>query len=53
MYLFYRQGIIQPCRINAEGKPEPVSHVLELQESLPQDQISNKKKRDADDDEDD
>lgn len=31
----HRGGIIQPCRINAEGKPEPVDHILELQEELP------------------
>ncbi|XP_073834173.1 ric8 guanine nucleotide exchange factor A [Musca autumnalis] len=30
----HRGGIIQPCRINAEGKPEPVDHILELQEQL-------------------
>ncbi|XP_013108054.1 synembryn [Stomoxys calcitrans] len=33
-----RYGIIKPCRINSEGKPEPVEHVLQLQEELPQQQ---------------
>ncbi|XP_005090378.1 synembryn-A [Aplysia californica] len=27
-----RQGIIQPCRVGEDGKPEPVEHVLELLE---------------------
>lgn len=49
----HREGVIQPCRISDEGKPEPVSHVLELQEPLPQDHISNKKKCDDDEDDDD
>ncbi|KAF0313746.1 Synembryn-A [Amphibalanus amphitrite] len=25
-------GLIQPCRVGADGKPHPISHVLELQE---------------------
>jgi len=29
-----RSGVIQPCRIGADGKPEPVEHVLQLQENL-------------------
>lgn len=29
-----RSGVIQPCRIGADGKPEPVEHVLQLQEEL-------------------
>lgn len=28
-----RQGIIQPCRVGEDGKPQPVEHVLELLES--------------------
>ncbi|KAL8624070.1 hypothetical protein ACOMHN_019493 [Nucella lapillus] len=28
-----RQGIIEPCRIGDDGKPKPVSHVLELLET--------------------
>lgn len=28
-----RDGIIQPCRIGPDGKPQPVEHVLELQEN--------------------
>ncbi|KAK7465075.1 hypothetical protein BaRGS_00037733 [Batillaria attramentaria] len=29
----HRQGIIQPCRVGEDGKPQPVGHVLELLES--------------------
>jgi len=29
-----RSGVIQPCRVGADGKPEPVEHVLQLQEGL-------------------
>ena len=31
-----RSNVIQPCRISESGRPEPVEHVLQLQESLPQ-----------------
>lgn len=34
-----RGGIFKPCRINAEGKPEPIEHVLQLQEELPKQQV--------------
>lgn len=40
----HRGGLIKPCRINAEGKPEPVDHILELQEELPQQQVQQKGK---------
>ncbi|KAK3862759.1 hypothetical protein Pcinc_031406 [Petrolisthes cinctipes] len=29
-----RNNIIQPCRIGEDGKPHPVSSVLELQEGI-------------------
>lgn len=31
-----RQGLVQPCKIGPDGRPEPVEHILELQDSLPQ-----------------
>lgn len=40
----HRGGIIKPCRINEEGKPEPVDHILQLQEELPQQQYQQKGK---------
>lgn len=39
-----RQGIVQPCRIGADGRPEAVDHILELQESIPQQQFDHKRK---------
>ncbi|KAK9730971.1 Guanine nucleotide exchange factor synembryn [Popillia japonica] len=29
-----RKGIVKPCRIGPDGKPEPIEHVLQLQEGL-------------------
>ncbi|KAL1494578.1 hypothetical protein ABEB36_010154 [Hypothenemus hampei] len=29
-----RSGIIKPCRVGPDGKPVPIEHVLQLQESL-------------------
>jgi len=34
-----KSGTIQPCRIGVDGKPYPISHVLELQEGLKSQQI--------------
>ena len=31
---FNRDGIVQPCRIGEDGRPEPVGQVLELIEDL-------------------
>lgn len=31
-----RQGVVKPCRIGHDGKPEPIEHVLQLQEELQQ-----------------
>ncbi|KAF5308249.1 hypothetical protein FQR65_LT06242 [Abscondita terminalis] len=36
-----RQGIVQPCRIGADGRPEPIEHVLQLQESLANEEVNN------------
>ncbi|KAB0800016.1 hypothetical protein PPYR_07896 [Photinus pyralis] len=36
-----RQGIVQPCRIGEDGRPQPIEHVLQLQESLLNDQPTN------------
>ncbi|KZC08881.1 PREDICTED: synembryn-A isoform X2 [Dufourea novaeangliae] len=33
-----RQGLVQPCRIGDDGKPQPVEHVLELQKQPPRQQ---------------
>lgn len=37
-----RQGLIQPCRVGEDGRPEPVDHILELQENIPQQQMDQK-----------
>ncbi|XP_011690211.1 PREDICTED: synembryn-A [Wasmannia auropunctata] len=29
-----REGVVRPCRIGDDGKPEPIEHVLELQNEL-------------------
>jgi hypothetical protein len=39
IYILNRDGIVQPCRIGEDGRPEPVGHVLEFIENLPQQQI--------------
>jgi len=36
----HRQGVINPCRIGEDGRPEPVGHIMELQEELPRQQVS-------------
>lgn len=41
-----RKGIVQPCKIGEDGRPQPIEHVLELQESLPNSQV----RRSSDDD---
>lgn len=37
-----RQGVVQACKIGEDGRPEPVEHIMELQESLPQQQVDQK-----------
>lgn len=39
-----RQGIVQPCRIGEDGRPEAVGHIVELQQELPQQQKDIKRK---------
>lgn len=39
-----KQGVVQPCRIGTDGRPEPVEHILELQEGIPQQQLDHKRK---------
>ncbi|KAF5304585.1 hypothetical protein FQA39_LY09636 [Lamprigera yunnana] len=36
-----RHGIVQPCTIGEDGKPKPIEHVLQLQESLTESNINN------------
>lgn len=39
-----RSGIVQPCKIGEDGRPEPVEHILELQDNLPEQQRAHKRK---------
>ncbi|XP_053683529.1 synembryn [Sabethes cyaneus] len=39
-----RQGIVQPCKIGADGRPQPVEHILELQDEIPEQQRDHKRK---------
>lgn len=39
-----RSGVVQPCRIGADGRPVPVEHMLELQAALPEQQQAVKHK---------
>ena len=34
MPILFRQGVIQPCRIGEDGKPQPVEHILQLTENI-------------------
>lgn len=34
-----RQGVVQPCKIGDDGRPQPVEHILELQDTLPSQQM--------------
>lgn len=29
-----RQGVIQPCHVGEDGKPQPVEHILQLTENI-------------------
>lgn len=40
----HRTGLVQPCKIGEDGKPQPVEHILQLQEELPQQQLEQKQK---------
>ncbi|XP_029177005.1 synembryn [Nylanderia fulva] len=37
-----REGVVRPCRIGDDGKPQPIEHVLELQSELPRQQYGRK-----------
>ncbi|KAG5343381.1 RIC8A protein, partial [Acromyrmex heyeri] len=37
-----KEGVVRPCRIGDDGKPEPIEHVLELQNELPKQQYGRK-----------
>ncbi|OTF80782.1 hypothetical protein BLA29_014279 [Euroglyphus maynei] len=40
-----RSGIIQPCRIGDDGRPQPVEHILQLQEEYQRNNHSSNKQR--------
>ncbi|XP_067642287.1 synembryn [Eurosta solidaginis] len=44
MNKLHKSGVVQPCRIGEDGKPQPVDHILQLQEELPQQQPDQKRK---------
>lgn len=37
-----KMGAIRPCKIGEDGKPQPIEHVLELQETLKEQKIQNR-----------
>lgn len=39
-----RSGIVKPCKIGEDGRPEPVDHILELQDEIPEQQRAHKRK---------
>ncbi|KAH8386637.1 hypothetical protein KR093_001633 [Drosophila rubida] len=39
-----KDGIVQPALIDKDGKPQPLEHILQLQEELPQQQLEQKRK---------
>ncbi|XP_065094461.1 synembryn-like [Ochlerotatus camptorhynchus] len=39
-----RQGIVQPCKIGEDGRPQPVDHIMELQDEIPEQQRDHKRK---------
>ncbi|TDG40081.1 hypothetical protein AWZ03_013501 [Drosophila navojoa] len=39
-----KDGIVQPALIDKDGKPQPLEHILQLQEELPQQQFEQKRK---------
>jgi hypothetical protein len=43
-----RGGCIQPCRVGEDGRPQPVQHVLQLQEQLAAHQIQDQQEEDSD-----
>lgn len=43
-----RQGIVKPCKIGENGKPEPIEHVLQLREGLASQQVRRGSDEDSD-----
>lgn len=43
------EGVVQPCRIGEDGRPEPVNHILQLQEELPRQQVRPPRPTEEDD----
>jgi hypothetical protein len=39
IYFLNRDGVVQPCRIGEDGRPEPVGQVLELIEDISRQQM--------------
>nr|XP_019538873.2 synembryn [Aedes albopictus] len=39
-----RQGIVQACKIGEDGRPQPVEHIMELQDEIPEQQRDHKRK---------
>ncbi|XP_050080472.1 synembryn [Anopheles maculipalpis] len=39
-----RQGLIQPCKIGDDGRPQAVDHIMELQDEIPEQQRDHKRK---------
>lgn len=39
-----KDGIVQPALIDKDGTPQPLEHILQLQEELPQQQLEQKRK---------
>lgn len=37
-----KTGTIRPCKIGEDGKPQPIEHVLELQDGFRMQQIFNR-----------
>lgn len=50
--LYFREGVIQPCKIGDDGRPKPIEHVLQLQEEL-MSHFNNIKNKDGPDDDSD
>lgn len=42
-----RGGIVQPCRVGEDGRPEPVEHVYQLMEDLPRQQVHPRQRNDS------
>lgn len=43
-----RSGVVKPCKIGEDGRPEPIDHVLQLQDGLPKQQVRRNSDSDSD-----